>query len=458
MPSTSRPRAPRHRDAAPQHAAAGPRWGRILALGIALVLVVGAGTTGVLAATGALSSGRDEVAAPAPEPTPTVETPEPEPTPTPTVPYREGLALTPPMGWNSWNYLRCDDLTEQAVRAAADAIVARGLATAGYEYVVVDDCWQAGRDAEGRLVADPTRFPSGIAALADYVHGLGLKFGIYAVPGSQTCANYWDHYPVQGIGSIGHEALDARTFAEWGVDYLKYDWCRADINDGMTEPPAFALMEQELRATGRDIVLSISEYGESQPWTWAPGIANLWRTSHDLHPYWTSLFDHINAEAGLAQYARPGAWNDPDMLQLGNGLGPNENVTQMAMWCMLAAPLFIGTDPASLEQRYVDLLTNPELLAIDQDPLGRQGDRLRETDGMQVWGRPLADGSYAVAFWNTTYSTLTGSATLAELGLSGSYTVRDVIDRVDLGTTADAVTSPAVGAHGTAMLRLTPAG
>lgn len=461
MPSSPRTRAPRHRSAGaaraaiPQHAAAGRR-ARVVALALVSVLVVGLGTAGALAVGGAFSPEVVEAAettAPAPS-----ATPEETPTPTPTGPYREGLALTPPMGWNSWNYLRCNDLSEAAVKSAADAIVARGLAASGYEYVVVDDCWQAGRDANGVLIADPVRFPSGMKALGDYLHGKGLKFGIYAVPGSVTCANYWDKYPVRGIGSLGYEALDARTFADWGVDFLKYDWCRADINDGMTEPPAFAQMEQELVKTGRDIVLSISEYGESQPWTWAPGIANMWRTSHDLHPNWKSLADHINAEAGLSQFARPGAWNDPDMLQLANGLGPNENVTQMAMWCILAAPLFIGTDPAALDQQHVDLLTNPELLAIDQDPLGKQGDRLRDADGIQVWGRTLSDGSYAVAFWNTSYSDLSSSVTLAELGLSGTYTVRDTVNRVVLGTTSDVISSPRVGAHGTALLRLDPVG
>jgi len=440
----------------PQHAAAGRRV-RVIAFAVAGVLVAGLGTTAALAATGAFSAGRVETIT-TPRPTPSVTEPEVTPTPTPTGPYREGLALTPPMGWNSWNYLRCNDLSEAAVRSAADAIVSRGLASAGYDYIVVDDCWQAGRDANGVLIADPARFPSGMKALGDYLHSKGLKFGIYAVPGTVTCANYWDKYPVRGIGSLGYEALDAQTFADWGVDFLKYDFCRAEINDGLVEQAAFTLMEQELVKTGRDIVLSISEYGESQPWTWAPGIANMWRTSHDLHPNWKSLADHINAEAGLSQYARPGAWNDPDMLQLANGLGPNENITQMAMWCMLAAPLFIGTDPATLDQAHVDLLTNPELLAIDQDPLGRQGDRLRDADGIQVWGRQLSDGSYAVAFWNTSYSNLSSSVTLAELGLSGTFTVRDAVNRVDLGTTADVVGSPVVGAHGTALLRLDPVG
>lgn len=421
---------------------------------LAGLFLVAGGTAGAFALTGAFAP-EPEPLAQTPAPKPTRPPITPAPTPTPTGPYRESLALTPPMGWNSWNYLRCNDLSEEGVRSAADAIVDRGLAKMGYRYIVVDDCWQSGRDADGRLIADPERFPSGMKALGDYLHSRGLKFGIYAVPGTMTCANYWDRYPVRGIGSLGFEALDAQTFAEWGVDYLKYDWCRADINDKMTEPPAFALMEEELRATGRDIVLSISEYGESKPWTWAPGIANLWRTSHDLHPNWPSLRDHINAEAGLAKYARPGAWNDPDMLQLANGLGPNENVTQMAMWCMLAAPLFIGTDTAKLEQKYVDLLTNPELIAIDQDRLGIQGDRLRDDGDVQVWGRRLADGSYAVAFWNTSYSNLTATATLDELGLSGTFSMRDVVARTDLGETSDAVSVPTVP-HGTTMVRLDP--
>ena len=261
----------------------------------------------------------------------------------------DGLALTPPMGWNSWNQVHCYGLTEDVVKQAADAMVSAGMSTAGYRYVVVDDCWQAPtRDATGNLQANPDRFPGGIKALADYVHARGLKFGLYSSPGTDTCAMYYDKYPGTGLGSFGHEQQDADLFASWGVDYLKYDWCRADINAGLQPIPAFTVMRDALAATGRPIVYSISEYGNYAPWTWAPDIANLWRTTSDLRSTWSSIASVINQQITLAQTpytSKPGAWNDPDMLQVGNGsLTTTENRTHFSMWAMMAAPLFIGTD------------------------------------------------------------------------------------------------------------------
>lgn len=381
----------------------------------------------------------------------------PTPTPTPTQLTREQMALTPPMGWNSWNDVGCTDLTAKVVENAADAIVAEGLKAVGYEYVVVDDCWQAGRDAQGNLIPDPKRFPQGMKAVADYVHADGLKFGIYAVPGSQTCGNYFSGYPVHGIGSLGHEKQDADTFASWGVDYLKYDWCRADINDHLTEQAAFSKMEQDLQATGRNIVLSISEYGVGKPWLWAPGIANLWRTTHDIHPNWASVLQHIDAQAPIAQFAKPGAWNDPDMLEIGDGgLTPTEDTSHFAMWCMLAAPLFLGTNIATLPPASVTLVTNPELIAIDQDPLGHEAHEVKGTRGIQIWMRPLAGGSYAVALFNTNISPRTMSTSLAALGIpAGTYKVRDVVDRTDESSTSTVVGGSAP-AHGIVVVKLTP--
>jgi alpha-galactosidase len=385
-------------------------------------------------------------------------TARPTPTPTPTQLTREQMALTPPMGWNSWNDVGCTGLTAQVVENAADEIVATGLKAAGYEYVVVDDCWQAGRDAQGNLIPDPTRFPNGMKAVADYVHKDGLKFGIYAAPGSETCGNYFSGYPIQGIGSIGHEQQDANTFASWGVDYLKYDWCRADINDQLQEIPTFQKMEQDLQATGRNIVLSISEYGVQQPWLWAPGIANLWRTTHDIHPLWSSVIQHIDAQVPVTQYAKPGAWNDPDMLEIGNGgLTATEDTSHFALWCMLAAPLFLGTDISQLPPASLSLLTNPELVAIDQDALGHEAHQVSSIGGVELWERPLTGSSYAVALLNTTGSTLTMSTTLAALGIpAGTYTVRDVIARTTLPSTAGPLSGTA-DSHGTVVLRLTPA-
>ncbi|MEJ1229525.1 MAG: glycoside hydrolase family 27 protein [Galbitalea sp.] len=380
----------------------------------------------------------------------------PIPTPTATMPPRQDMAPTPPMGWNSWNQVGCTDLTAQVVYNAVDAIVASGLKAAGYQYVVVDDCWQAGRDANGNLIPDPTRFPDGMAAVANYVHAHGLKFGIYAVPGSQTCGNYFSGYPVHGIGSLGHEQQDADTFASWGVDYLKYDWCRADINDKLTEQSAFQQMEKDLDATGRPIVLSISEYGQEQPWLWASGIANLWRTTHDIHNNWTSVMQHIDAQVPITQYAHPGAWNDPDMLEVGNGLTPTEDISHFAMWCMLAAPLFIGTDVSALPSATIGLITNPELVAIDQDALGKEAHQVSSAGGIQIWERPLVDGSYAVALFNTTSGTRAMSTTLAALGIpAGSYSVRDVVARADDAPTVGTVSGSAP-AHGIVTLKLTP--
>jgi alpha-galactosidase len=384
-------------------------------------------------------------------------TPVATPTPTPTQLTREQMALTPPMGWNSWNDVGCTDLTAKVVEDAADDIVKEGLKSAGYEYVVVDDCWQSGRDAQGNLIPDPKRFPQGMKAVADYVHADGLKFGIYAVPGSQTCGNYFSQYPVHGIGSLGHEQQDANLFASWGVDYLKYDWCRADINDHITEQAAYKKMEQDLDATGRNIVFSMSDYGVQKPWLWATGIANLWRTTHDIHPTWASVVQHIDLQIPVTTYAGPGHWNDPDMLEIGDGgLTPTEDTTHFAMWCMLAAPLFLGTNLAALTPAQRSLVSNPELIAIDQDPLGHEAHYVAASKGVEEWMRPLAGGAYAVAMFNENASPVTVSATLAALGIpAGSYTVRDVIDRTDKASTSTAVTGTPAG-HGIIEVKLSP--
>jgi hypothetical protein len=339
----------------------------------------------------------------------------------PTVPGRN-LARTPPMGWNSWNRFRCHEVNENVVKAAADAMVASGMRDAGYEYVVLDDCWQAPRrDADGRLQPNPETFPSGIKALAGYVHARGLKFGLYAVPGSETCAMFWDKYPGTGIGSYGHEATDAKTFAAWGVDYLKYDWCRADETEKLSRPEAFAKMRGLLAATGRPIVYAISEYGETQPWTWAAPIANLWRTTHDIAPKWESLMNILDQQAGLSAFSAPGAWNDPDMLQIGNaGLSESENRAHFSLWALLNAPLMAGNDLANMDTATRRILTNREVIAVDQDWGGRQGERLRDDGEQEVWTKPMSDGSVAVVLLNRGAATVEISVTRAELGLSAS--------------------------------------
>ncbi|WP_222706596.1 glycoside hydrolase family 27 protein [Lacisediminihabitans profunda] len=367
------------------------------------------------------------------------------------------LAPTPPMGWNSWNQVGCSGLDEKVVKAAADGLVVSGLARSGYRYVVVDDCWQGPRDTAGTLTADASRFPSGIPALAAYVHARGLKFGLYAVPGSQTCANYYAQYPVRGIGSLGHETQDAATFARWGVDFLKYDWCRADLTDGLRERPAFAKMGDALRATGRKIVYSISEYGVQKPWLWAPGLANLWRTSHDIHPTWKSIADRIDAQAPLAHYSRPGAWNDPDMLEIGNaGLTEAETKTHFGMWCMLSAPLILGTDIGALPRSTVGVLRNAGVLALDQDRLGRQAFRVSRAGGHEVWAKSLVHGDLAIALLNTTADAATIRTTVSAVGLPpGRWLVRDLWSGAETSNGSGRLAA-VVPAHGLVLLRLSP--
>ncbi|PRY50936.1 alpha-galactosidase [Knoellia remsis] len=372
------------------------------------------------------------------------------------------LAATPPMGWNSWNQVRCYDLTEDVVKRAADTVASTGLAAAGYEYIVVDDCWQdLTRASDGTLRSNPERFPSGIKALADYVHARGLKFGIYGSPGTDTCAMYWDGYPGKNLGSYGYEELDARTFASWGVDYLKYDWCRADITSGLEPIPAFTKMRDALRATGRPIVYSISEYGDTKPWTWAQGIANLWRTTNDLGPTWASVSNVINRQASLADYTgRPGGWNDPDMLQIGNGsLTDVENRTHFTMWSILNAPLFLGTDLERLSPTTMATVTNPEVIAIDQDWAGSQGRRLSQDGPAEVWGKKLSDGGYAVVLYNSGNESALVRTDLAALGLDPGgrgWVVRDAWQREDVANTRGSI-SAVVPPHGATLYRLRPA-
>lgn len=311
-------------------------------------------------------------------------------------------APTPPMGWNSWNTFRCYDLTERVVVETADAMVSSGMRDAGYEYIVVDDCWQDfRRDASGVLRGHPGRFPSGMAALGEQIHARGLKFGLYLSPGRKTCAMIYDHYPGEQLGSFGREQLDADTLAAWGVDYLKCDWCRASRGGtGLTEREAFGAMAQALERTGRPIVYSISEYGRSRPWEWAPSVAHLWRTTSDIRPTWRSVMRIADRQHGLARFARPGAWNDPDMLEVGNaGLSETESVSHLMLWAMLAAPLMAGNDLRTMSKATRTLLTHPAILAIAQDPAGIQGERTGRAGRLEFWRRDLSDG-YAVGILN----------------------------------------------------------
>ncbi|MFE3379955.1 glycoside hydrolase family 27 protein [Streptomyces anulatus] len=306
----------------------------------------------------------------------------------------------PAMGWNSWNCLRCANLTETAVVEMADALVASGMREAGYRYVVVDDCWQAHRRGpDGRLRAHPGRFPSGMAALGQEIHRRGLGFGLYLAPGRRTCAEIYDRYGERGgLGSFGHEELDLDTLLSWGVDYLKYDWCQADKNGtGLREPEAFGRMSALIAEAERDVVFSVSEYGCSRPWEWAPGIAHSWRTTGDISPHWWRMVRIAHRTAGYASAAtvEPGHMgrNDPDMLEVGNGrLVEDAAWSHMAMWAMLGAPLMAGNDLRTMTGETRGILTDPVLISVDQDVSRTPARLVRSRRGLDIWSRDLADG------------------------------------------------------------------
>lgn len=370
-----------------------------------------------------------------------------------------GLALTPPMGWNSWNKFGCN-IDEKTIRAVADAMVSTGMRDAGYQYVVIDDCWQGRRDADGNILADPVKFPSGIKALSDYIHAKGLKFGIYSDAGSKTCGGR--------LGSQGHEYQDALTYARWGVDYLKYDWCFTGTRNS---EEAYALMSDALRATGRDIVFSICNWGvsrptmtdKSMPWDWGQKIGNLWRTTEDIYDAWagrkgTSLgmVNIVDLTEPLYGSAGPGHWNDPDMLEIGNGgMSTTEYRGQFSLWAMMAAPLIAGNDIATMDDDTRKILTNREIIAVDQDRMGLAGRRVRNDGKLEVWARPLADGSRAVVLFNRSEKPAEITAFWPEVGYPASMRleVRDLWEHTSLGSKTEKFTAN-VPAHGVVMVRL----
>jgi alpha-galactosidase len=367
----------------------------------------------------------------------------------------DGIALTPPMGWNSWNKFGCN-VSEKLIREAADAIVASGMKDAGYQYVVIDDCWQVKRDDAGRIVPDPERFASGMKALADYVHGKGLRFGLYSDAGTGTCE--------KRPGSKGHEEQDARSYAEWGVDYLKYDWCNSE---GQDTRESYAKMSRALRASGRPIVFSICEWGSTKPWLWAQGVGHLWRTTGDIVDCWDcskswggmGVVHIVDQQAELHPYAGPGHWNDPDMLEIGNGgLTAAESRSHFSLWCLWAAPLMAGNDVRHMSKETAEILTQPELIAVDQDPLGIQGRRVRDDGAKEVWVKPLFDGSKAVVLLNRGSEAGKIRVAFEEIGLaaSGRALVRDLWQRADLGTFERSFETP-VGAHDVVVVRIAPA-
>jgi len=356
---------------------------------------------------------------------------------------QSSLAPTPPMGWNSWNHFanRVDD---KAVRSAADAIVSSGMKDAGYVYVNIDDTWEGKRDDQG-FIQSNEKFPD-MKALADYVHSKGLKIGIYSSPGPRTCAGF--------EGSLDHEEQDGQTYAKWGIDYLKYDWCQqTGSRDQMIA--AYTKMHDALVKTGRPIVLSLCEYGWNKVWEWGPSVGgNLWRTTGDISDRYFSMADIGFDQNGLEKFAGPGHWNDPDMLEIGNGgMNEDEYRTHMSLWVILAAPLIAGNDLSRMTPFTVELLTNREVIAVDQDPAGKQGYRVAQEGPFEVWMKPMADGSKVVGLFNRQRTTEEMAVNFSQIGIAGSATVRDLWLHKDLGSFRDKY-SAFVPSHGVVLVRV----
>ncbi len=368
-------------------------------------------------------------------------------------------AQTPPMGWNSWNKFGCN-VSEKLIMDMADKMVETGMKDAGYEYVVIDDCWQVDRDSLGFIQADPDRFPHGMKYLADYIHSKGLKFGLYSCAGSYTC---------QGRpGSRGHQFQDALMYAKWGVDFLKYDWCS---DEGQNAQAAYATMSDAIKESGRPIILSICEWGEHEPWKWGKGIGHLWRVTADIRDCYQCLFDWggvgvlnvIDKMADLYPYAGPGHWNDAEMLEVGNGgMTKDEYITHFSMWCMLAAPLMAGNDLTKMDKDTHEILTNKEVIAVDQDPMGEQGRRFMDMGEKEIWAKPLSNGELAVCFlnrtdfpWKLDYNWRAQTIYFAnEVNIhANEYVIRDLWKHKDIGTTAQN-TKTTIPAHGVLMVRL----
>ncbi|MGW7525843.1 NPCBM/NEW2 domain-containing protein [Streptomyces sp. NPDC054783] len=393
---------------------------------------VGAVTAGLLCAAG--------LAAPALAAAPAQEPAAPA--------LADGLALTPPMGFNNWNSTHCRaEFNESMVKGIADLFVAKGLKDAGYQYVNLDDCWALPqRDADGKLVPDPARFPNGIKAVADYVHSKGLKLGIYTSAGTKTCNSAG--FP----GALGHEYSDAQQFADWGVDYLKYDNCN---NQGVDAKQRYTTMRDALKATGRPIVYSICEWGQNKPWEWAAGVGHLWRTTGDISDNWGSMLSILQQNLPLAPYAGPGHWNDPDMLEVGNGgMTDTEYRSHFSLWSVMAAPLLIGTDLRKASQATFDILDNKEVIAVDQDPLGKQGTVVSSAGGRRVIAKEMKDGSRAVALFNEsgTAQRIATSASAVGLPDATAYTQRDLWQHKSYNTAGTIAAT--VPAHGTVLLRV----
>lgn len=376
----------------------------------------------------------------------------------------ENLASTPPMGWNSWNKFGCN-VSENLIKEMADAMVESGMRDAGYTYIVIDDCWQTGRDSSGNIIADPDRFPSGMKVLAGYIHSRGLKFGLYSCAGSKTCQ--------RRPGSRGYQFQDARQYAAWGVDYLKYDWC---FNEDQDAKAAYKTMSDALKECGRPIVFSICEWGGNKPWEWAKGIGHLWRTTADIRDCFdcslnwggSGVLQILDKQVGLEEYAGPGHWNDPDMLEIGNGgQSFTEYKTHFSLWCMLAAPLMAGNDLRSMSDSIRIILTNSEVIAVNQDKLGTQAFKFVDYGDLEVWTKALSDGEAAFCFLNRGNTPVSLKFDWNQFGIyhssikesgfnlrKNTYQVRDLWKRINTGTT-DTELSARIGGHDVLMVRLT---
>ncbi len=363
-----------------------------------------------------------------------------------------GLALTPPMGWNDWNAYGCN-VSETLVKQTADKIVSSGLAGAGYQYVNIDDCWlQHSRDSAGNLQPDFGKFPDGISGTAAYVHSKGLKLGIYEDAGTSTCAGY--------PGSLGHETQDARSFASWGVDYLKYDNC---YNNGSSTTQQYVsrytAMRDALAATGRPIVYSICEWGVNNPATWAGNIGHLWRTTGDIGANFSSMLSIFHQNVGLDSYAGPGHWNDPDMLEVGNGMSATEDRAHFSLWAEMAAPLLAGNNLVNASSTTLSILGNKAVIAVDQDSLGKQGHQISSSGGLDVLAKPLAGGDVSVVLFNENSGTANISTTASAIGKSGvsSLTLTDLWSGA-VSTVTNGTISASVPGHGVVMYRVSSGG
>jgi alpha-galactosidase len=370
------------------------------------------------------------------------------------------LALTPPMGWNSWNKFACN-VSEDMIKNMADAVVKSGMKDSGYQYVNIDDCWQVGRDANANIVVDPQRFPHGMKAVGDYIHSLGLKFGVYSDAGSKTCAGR--------PGGLGHEYQDAIQYAAWGVDYLKYDWCHTSTQDAKA---SYANIRAALDASGRSIVLSICEWGTAKPWLWGKEVGgNLWRTTGDINDRWegknkwpdgsccsTGMLAIVDEQVGLASYAGPGHWNDPDMLEVGNGgMTDVEYRSHFSLWAILAAPLIAGNDLRDMRAEIHDILTNKEVIAVDQDALGHEGERVTKNGDLEVWAKQLKDGSRAVVLLNRGSAEQEITVNWEDIGYPSHFSasVRDLWQHKDAGRFSGKFSAPVVS-HGVVMVTIKP--